>query len=132
LHVALSSPAPWSAETQNKARELTIKTLGVAGQSDAVTFGDMPLQADIPLSNAPSRAAADHRPPPATSLNGEPGLESTGNWLLVGIPALVVLLAGLWLVRKSRQPRPLDTRRREKFLDRLRAILDERRSHVVS
>jgi hypothetical protein len=54
------------------------------------------------------------------------------DWALVGVPALVVLLAGVLMVWKLRGPRRLSPREQHDFAERLRAVLGERDGHAAS
>jgi flagellar M-ring protein FliF len=130
LRIALSSSVPWSIEWKDKVRETVDKAIGAPGQSDTLMFEAAPIET-TPLQLPPAEKV---RPRPMAPIVLGKAEEGGGvmEWLLIGLPVLVVFLAGLLLVWKLRGPRPLDARRRAEFVDRIRVILEEREGHVAT
>lgn len=129
LRIALSSSVPWSVEWKDKIRETVEKAIGAPGQSDALMFEAAPIET-TPLQLPPAQKARPRSMTPVVLGKAEDG--GAMEWLLIGLPVLVVFLVGLLLVWKLRGPRPLDARRRAEFVDRIRVILEEREGHVAT
>jgi flagellar M-ring protein FliF len=128
LHIALSSSQSLDAERKASVRETVDKTTGSTGQTDSIVFGSSFAEPEMAIS--PTSARGSRVSPSMPSF--KPEEESHMGWLFIGLPALFVLLAGFFLMRKLRGPRPLDAKRRAEFVDRLRIVLEERDGHVAS
>lgn len=133
LRVTLSTVIPLDAVEQDRARELIRSAVGgTPTKNDQILFDRSSEVLEPPKVNATPWSGSVPRRSDAniSSSEGEPYAEF--DWLLMAIPLIVVLLAGLLLIRKLRGPRRLSAQSRSEFVDRIRVALEERDNHATS
>jgi flagellar M-ring protein FliF len=134
LRIALASATPLAADLQERARTLVSKAVGAAAaQNDEILFaGSSPRIEPAVAMDAPVESAARRRPSAAPLVLKREEESGAFDWALVGVPALVVFLAGILMVWKLRGSRRLSPREQQDFAERLRAVLGERDGHAAS
>jgi len=134
LQVILSSADPLQPEDQQKMRALVGKATGAASTgNDVIRFDRTPPGTEsVAAEVLTGREVKPHPPAIAMPPPVEDDRATVFGWLRLVIPISVVLLAGFLLIWKLRGPRRLSAERQAEFVERIRAILEERESRAAS